>query len=245
MTPIPVFDLARQLAPERPALEAAMLAVIRSGRFVLGDRVAAFESAFAAYCGAQYAVGVANGTDALELALRSVDVGSGDRVISVANAGGYGTTAIRGCGAEPLYVDVDAESMQVNIDHFERALATGPRAAIVTHLYGRLADIESLQQAAVSHGVPMIEDCAQAHGARLAGSTPAIRFYGLFWFLSYKEPGALGDGGRITQNRNLAAHVRIAHYGRNRKYHIEHAAVGIHVWTNYRRRSCSSSCRAR
>jgi dTDP-4-amino-4,6-dideoxygalactose transaminase len=224
MTPIPVFDLARQLAPQRAALESAVLAVIRSGRFVLGDQVAAFESAFAAYCGAQCAVGVANGTDALELALRSVGVGSGDRVITVANAGGYGTTAIRACGAEPLYVDVDAESMQVDSRYFERAMAAGPRAAIVTHLHGRLADIEALQRVAVARGVPMVEDCAQAHGARLNGKhAGTFGTLGCFSFYPTKNLGALGDGGAvITQNNRLAEHVRsLRQYGWHGKYRVE------------------------
>ena len=225
MTPIPVFDLSRQLAPQRAELESAVLAVIRSGRFVLGDQVAAFESAFAAYCGVQHAVGVANGTDALELALRSVGVGSGDRVITVANAGGYGTTAIRACGAEPLYVDVDPESMQMDADHFERALASGPRAAIVTHLYGRLADVEALQRAAIARGVPIVEDCAQAHGARLDGKhAGTFGALGCFSFYPTKNLGALGDGGAVvTQNNKLAAHVRaLRQYGWHRKYRVEH-----------------------
>jgi dTDP-4-amino-4,6-dideoxygalactose transaminase len=226
MAPIPVFDLARQLAPQRPALETAVLAVIRSGRFVLGDQVAAFESAFAAYCGVRWVVGVANGTDALELALRSVGVASGDRVITVANAGGYGTTAIRACGAEPLYVDVNAKSMQVDIDDFERAIGAGPRAAIVTHLYGRLADIEALQRVAAAGGVPLVEDCAQAHGARLDGKhAGAFGSLGCFSFYPTKNLGALGDGGAvITQNDRLAAQVRaLRQYGWHRKYHVGQA----------------------
>jgi dTDP-4-amino-4,6-dideoxygalactose transaminase len=201
-----------------------VLAVIRGGRFVLGEHVAAFEAEFSAYCGARHAVGVANGTDALELALRSVGVGSGDRVITVANAGGYGTAAIRACGATPLYVDVDVKSMQVNIDDFERAVSTGPRAAIVTHLYGRLADVEALQRSAVARCVPLVEDCAQAHGARLDGRhAGTFGSIGCFSFYPTKNLGALGDGGAvITQDDELATTLRaLRQYGWHSKYHVE------------------------
>ena len=226
MTPIPVFDLARQLTPQRAELEAAVLAVIRDGHFVLGDHVAAFESEFSAYCGARHAVGVANGTDALELALRAVGVNSGDRVVTVANAGGYSTAAIRACGAAPLYVDVDAQSMQVNIDDFERAISTGPRAAIVTHLYGRLADVEALQRSAAASRVPLVEDCAQAHGARLDGRhAGTFGSIGCFSFYPTKNLGALGDGGAvITQDDGFATTLRaLRQYGWHRKYHVERA----------------------
>jgi dTDP-4-amino-4,6-dideoxygalactose transaminase len=226
MTPIPLFDLARQLAPQRTELESAVLSVIRSGRFVLGDHVAAFESEFSAYCGARHAVGVANGTDALELALRAVGVSSGDRVVAVANAGGYGTAAIRACGAMPLYVDVDMRSMQVNIADFERAISTGPRAAIVTHLYGRLADVEALQRLAVACRVTLVEDCAQAHGARLDGRhAGTFGSIGCFSFYPTKNLGALGDGGAaITQDDELAANLRaLRQYGWHRKYLVERA----------------------
>jgi dTDP-4-amino-4,6-dideoxygalactose transaminase len=226
MRPIPVFDLARQLAQQRPALESAVLAVVRSGRFILGDQVLAFESAFAAYCGVKHVVGVASGTDALELALRSVGTVARDRVITVANAGGYGSTAIRACGAEPLYVDVDAKTMQPDPSHFERAIATGPRAAIVTHLYGRLANIEVLQQIAIAKCVPIIEDCAQAHGARLDGKhAGTFGSVGCFSFYPTKNLGALGDGGAvITQDDVLAGRLRaLRQYGWHRKYCVEHA----------------------
>ena len=224
MTSIPVFDVARQLASQRAELEAAVLSVIRSGRFVLGEQVAAFESAFATYCDAPHAIGVANGTDALELALRSVSVGSKDRVITVANAGGYATAAIRACGAEPLYVDVDTGSLQVDTAEFERALAAGPHAAIVTHLYGRMAPIETLRRMADEHGIPLIEDCAQAHGARLGGRhAGTFGALGCFSFYPTKNLGALGDGGAvITRHDDLAAGVRaLRQYGWHRKYCVE------------------------
>jgi dTDP-3-amino-2,3,6-trideoxy-4-keto-D-glucose/dTDP-3-amino-3,4,6-trideoxy-alpha-D-glucose/dTDP-2,6-dideoxy-D-kanosamine transaminase len=226
MTQIPVFDLARQLAPQRGELEAAVLDVIRRGHFVLGHHVAAFEAEFAAYCGAAHAVGMGNGTDALELALRALGVGLGDRVVTTANAGGYGTAAIRACGAVPLYVDVDRRSMQVDIDDFERAMSAGPSAAIVTHLYGRLADVEGLQRVAVGYGVPLVEDCAQAHGARLHGQhAGTFGSIGCFSFYPTKNLGALGDGGAtITHDEDLATSLRtLRQYGWRRKYHVERA----------------------
>jgi dTDP-4-amino-4,6-dideoxygalactose transaminase len=224
MNPVPVFDLSRQLAPQRAELETVVQAVIRRGRFVLGDEVAAFESEFSSYCGARHAVGVGNGTDALELALRAIGVGPGDRVVTVANAGGYSTSAILACGATPLYVDIDAKSLQVRLDDFERAVSTGPRAAIVTHLYGRLAEMHALCRLAAARRVPLIEDCAQAHGARLEGQhAGTFGFLGCFSFYPTKNLGALGDGGAvIAQDEALATKLRaLRQYGWQRKYRVD------------------------
>ena len=221
---IPFNDLARQTNGLEEEIESAIRRVVASGWFILGREVEAFEAEFAAYCGATQCVGVANGTDALELALRALEIGPGDRVATVANAGGYSTAAILAVGALPLYVDVNADSMVMDPRALSAAIAPGVRAIIATHLYGRLADMPAILRAAGS--VPVIEDCAQAHGARRdgrgAGTWGAL---GCYSFYPTKNLGALGDGGAVVGNdAPLTARLRqLRQYGWKSRYH---SAVG-------------------
>jgi dTDP-4-amino-4,6-dideoxygalactose transaminase len=219
---IALHDLRRLHEPYRDELRQALGDVLDSGWFVLGDRVRAFEAAFAAACGARRALGVANGTDALEIALRAAGVRAGDAVATVANAGGYATCAILACGATPLFVDVEPDSMQIDVAALAAALAQRPRAVVVTHLYGRLAPIEDAARLCADAGAALIEDCAQAYGAsrrgRRAGAFGAL---GCFSFYPTKNLGALGDGGAIVTNDDgLAARVEaLRQYGWHAKYH--------------------------
>ena len=219
---IALHDLRRLHQPYRNELLKALEETLDSGWFVLGDRVRAFEAAFAAACGARRALGVANGTDALEIALRAAGVSTGDHVVTVANAGGYASCAILACGATPAYVDVDADSMQIDLDALAAALARRPRAVVVTHLYGRLAPVEEAARLCADAGTALIEDCAQAYGARRrgrhAGTCGAL---GCYSFYPTKNLGALGDGGAIiTSDDGLAARVEaLRQYGWNAKYH--------------------------
>ncbi len=206
------------------ACREAVERVINSQWFILGAEVEAFEREFAAYCGVSTCVSVANGTDALELALRACGVGAGDRVALVANAGYYGSIATKLVGAVPLYVDIDEATMTMEAAQLARALESRPKAVIVTHLYGRLANIEELCALAERAGVPLIEDCAQAHGAmrsgRKAGSFGTL---GCFSFYPTKNLGALGDGGAVVTNDEvLAARLRqLRQYGWKSKYHVD------------------------
>ncbi len=223
MPAVPLFDAARVQAPHLAAIRAAIERVLASGRLVLGPEVARFEEAFARYCGVAQAIGVANGSDALELALRAVGVGAGDRVVAVANAGGYATVAIRACGGLPLYAEIDPETLLMDAAALAPLLAWQPRAVIVTHLYGRLAAVEAIAAECAARGIALIEDCAQAHGAqrggRRAGSFGVI---GCFSFYPTKNLGALGDGGAlITNDPALAARLRaLRQYGWESKYHV-------------------------
>jgi len=216
-----INDLARHHAPLAEALAARAQAVLASGWFVLGPEVAAFESAFARYCGVEHAIGVANGTDALELALRACRVGSGDEVVNVANAGMYTTTAILAVGATPVFVDVGDEDLSMDMSLLEGAITAATRAIVVTHLYGHLVDIDAALAIAAQRGIPLIEDCAQSHGARhrgqRAGSFGAV---GCFSFYPTKNLGALGDGGAlVTSDPVLAERVRaLRQYGWSSKY---------------------------
>jgi len=218
---IPLNDLKRHHAPLANELAAAVNRVLSSGWYILGPEVEAFEREFARYCGVEHAVGVGNGTDALELALRAVGVGPASEVATVANAGMYGTAAILRAGATPLYVDVDRQSMTMSPSSLAAAISPATAAVIVTHLYGQIADMEQLLAIAAQANLPVIEDCAQAHGAaragRKAGSWGTL---GCFSFYPTKNLGAAGDGGAVvTADANLAAKVRaLRQYGWTEKY---------------------------
>jgi aminotransferase EvaB len=191
-----VNDLARHNAPLADELAAAVADVVRGGWYVLGERVSAFEQAFAAYCGVSHAIGVASGTDALELALAGVGVQRGDRVALVANAGGYGSTAVHALGACPVYVDVHPQTHTIDVQELQDV--RGVKAVIVTHLYGRMADVETMSAWARRHGVKVVEDCAQAHGASTNGrKAGAWGDAAAFSFYPTKNLGALGDAGAV------------------------------------------------
>jgi dTDP-4-amino-4,6-dideoxygalactose transaminase len=224
MQPIPMNDLGRQTAGLSREIESAIRTVVNSGWFILGPQVEAFESEFAAYCGVRSCAGVGNGTDALELALRALEIGPGDRVATVANAGGYGTTAILAAGAEPLYVDIGRDSMTLDPEALAAAMGPRVRAVIATHLYGRMCDMPSILRAAGD--APVIEDCAQAHGARLGGrAAGAWGAMGCYSFYPTKNLGALGDGGAVvTSDPALADRVRsLRQYGWTSRYRSQSA----------------------
>ena len=184
----------------------AVKRVVGSHRYILGSEVARFERAFAEFCGVDHCIGVANGTDALEIALRSLDVGRGARVLVVANAGHYSSTAVRAIGAVPEYVDIDPGTMTMSPLALSAALEgrpveARPAAVIVTHLYGQLADTDAIVAAASRLGIPVIEDCAQAHGAARGGARAgAFATIGCFSFYPTKNLGAVGDGGALVTN---------------------------------------------
>lgn len=220
---IPVNSLQRHIQPLADRLATASRAVIDSGYFVLGPHVQRFEQAFAAYCGVRHVMGVGNGTDALELSLRALEIGPGDHVAVVANAAMYGTTAILACGGTPVFVDIDPATHTMCPKALASVLATGPiKAVIVTHLYGRLADMASLLPLCRKHGILVVEDCAQAHGARDISGTRAGAFGDIasFSFYPTKNLGALGDGGAVaTSNDAFAERTRqLRQYGWSAKY---------------------------
>jgi dTDP-4-amino-4,6-dideoxygalactose transaminase len=219
---IPINALGRHIAPLQAELAAIAAEVVASGHYVLGPGVRAFEQAFAGWCGVAEAVGVANGTDALELALKAVGVGPGDRVALAPNAAMYGSSATLACAAEPLFVDVDAEGL-MTLDTLRAAVEREglPKAVIVTHLYGRLAAIEPIVAWAAAQGVAVVEDCAQAHGARRGGRRAgAFGDAAAFSFYPTKNLGALGDGGAVlTACPERAARLRqLRQYGWSAKY---------------------------
>ena len=218
---IPLNDLARHNHALSNNLAHAIECVLRRGWYILGPELEAFESEFAAFCDTKYAVGVGNGTDALELALRALNLPPGSEVATVANAGMYSSAAILAAGCTPLYVDVDLQTLTMSPEALHRALTQRTAAVIVTHLYGRMALIEDLVAVAGNMRIPVIEDCAQAHGGerhgRKAGSWGAL---GCFSFYPTKNCGALGDAGAVvTNDGKFAARVRsLRQYGWDSKY---------------------------
>lgn len=200
--------------------------VLDSNWFILGNEVKLFEDEFAAYVGTKHCISVANGSDALEIALRSLNVKRGDKVAVVANAGFYGSTACHSIGAVPLFVDITEASLTMCPLKLKGAVAEKPAAIIVTHLYGQMADIESLIQIAKDAGIPLIEDCAQAHGAKLNGKMAgAFGDVSCFSFYPTKNLGALGDGGAVlTSNPAIAKKVQqLRQYGWSQKYCVSEA----------------------
>lgn len=218
-----INDLNIHNQPLQSGLQAAARRVLASGWFVLGPEVQAFEHEFAAYCGAEHCVGLANGTDALELALRALGVAVGDEVITAANAGMYSTTAILAIGATPVYVDIDENRLTLDPVAAGAAITSRTRAVIATHLYGQMADMPALRTLADRHGVALLEDCAQSHGAALQGRR--VGTWGdaaAFSFYPTKNLGALGDGGAVVSVKAaVAERVRqLRQYGWQQKYTV-------------------------
>lgn len=197
--------------------------VMDSGWYVLGKEVSAFENEFAGYCGTRHAVGVGNGSDALELALASLDLPEGSEIAVAPNAAMYATLAILAQGFSPRFVDVDPQRATMAATSLAASITPQTRAIVVTHLYGALADIEAIGAIARQHDLTIIEDCAQAHGAerdgRRAGSFGDAA---CFSFYPTKNLGALGDGGAVVTNDDALADRlrRLRQYGWKDKYQV-------------------------
>ncbi len=221
---IPQTDPRANYLAHRAAIDAAIARVLDSGRYILGPEVEQFEQSFAAFIGAAHAVGVASGTDALVLALRAMGVGGGDYVATVSHTAVATVAAIELAGARPLLVDVEPGALTLDPAALARAFAAPPgriAAVIPVHLYGQAADLDAILDLARRHGARIVEDCAQAHGARLHGQL--LGTFGdiaAFSFYPTKNLGALGDGGAVTTNdAALAARVReIREYGWRERY---------------------------
>ncbi|HRR34279.1 MAG TPA: DegT/DnrJ/EryC1/StrS family aminotransferase [Kiritimatiellia bacterium] len=221
---IPVADPGASYRRFAEEIDAAVLSVLRRGWYILGSECEGFERAFANYCGVAHAVGVANGTDAVELALRALGVGHGDKVVTVANTAVATVAAIERIGAYPVFVDVDPVSQTLSPEALHDCLrkdGAGAKAVVAVHLFGSPCAMQPILEIAGRRGAHVIEDCAQAHGAdvlgRRVGSWGAV---GAFSFYPTKNLGAFGDGGAIvTNDPELAKRVRmLRQYGWQRRY---------------------------
>ncbi|MDQ2784369.1 MAG: DegT/DnrJ/EryC1/StrS family aminotransferase [Chloroflexota bacterium] len=225
---IPIASASAQYATIKDAMDAAVQRVLTSGWFILGAETEAFEREFAAYCGVAHAIGVGNGTDALMLALRALGVGPGDEVITVPMTAAFGAFAITMTGATPVFVDIEAGTANMNPALLERAITPRTKAIMPVHLYGQAADLGAIMAIAARHGLPVVEDAAQAHGALYEGQrVGSIGKIGGFSFYPSKNLGAAGDGGAVTTNdAALAETVRMLRNGGQRgKY--EHVIQGV------------------
>ncbi len=227
LTRIPFLDLGELHRQCEPELTAAWTRVLRSGRYILGPELEAFEEEFARYCGVRHAVGVGNGLEALRLILEAAGIGAGDEVLVPAQTFVATWLAVSGLGAVPVAVDIELQTGNLDPDRVELAASRKTRALIAVHLYGRPAAVERLRALSQRHGWLLIEDAAQAHGARF-GERPAgsLGDAAAFSFYPAKNLGALGDGGAVTTNdRQLAERIRmLRNYGSRVKY--EHELLG-------------------
>jgi dTDP-4-amino-4,6-dideoxygalactose transaminase len=226
--PIPFNDLRPLHAALASELEAAAMRVLASGWFILGPELEAFESALAAYHDVPHAVGVASGTDAVELALRALGIGPGDEVITVSHTAVATVCAVERAGARPVLVDVDDATFTIDPRAAEAAVTRRTRAIVPVHLYGRPADMDAVMALSQRHGLAVVEDCAQAHGASWHGRrVGTIGHLGAFSFYPTKNLGALGDAGAvITADPDLAGRLRrLRNYGQRQRY--EHLERGI------------------
>ena len=225
---MPFLDLGAQLASIRAEVDAAVKRVLDSQHFVLGEDVAAFEREFAAFSGVSECIGVESGLGALELPLRAWGIGPGDEVITVANTFIATALAVSAVGAKPVLVDADPHTYLIDAVAVERAITPRTRAIIPVHLYGQTVDMDALMQLAERHGLFVLEDACQAHGARYKGKCAgSIGHAAAFSFYPGKNLGAAGDGGAVTTNDpELAERIRmLRNYGAKIKYH--HESVGF------------------
>jgi dTDP-4-amino-4,6-dideoxygalactose transaminase len=217
--------LQRELAGD---IAAAVGRVLDSGWYILGPEVEAFEAEFARYHGGGHAVAVASGTDAIELALRAAGIGPGDEVITVAHTAVPTVCAVERAGARPVLVDIDPLTYTMDPEAARAALTPRTRALLPVHLYGHPANMEELSRLAQRHNLLLIEDCAQAHGARYRGQlVGTFGHLAAFSFYPTKNLGACGDGGAVlTRDADLAARLRrLRNYGQQVRYH--HVERGV------------------
>ena len=207
---VPLFDTSGPLEPLKDELRAAVARVLDSGHYILGPEVAAFETEFAAYCGAGHAVGVANGTEAITIALRAMGVGPGDEVVVPSFTFYASAEAIPPTGATPVFCDIDPDTYCVTAETVKAALTPKTKAVIAVHLFGNVAPIAEIE----ALGVPVLEDAAQAAGsASEAGRPGSLGTAATFSFFPSKNLGAFGDGGMITtRDPDVAERVRVLRF---------------------------------
>jgi dTDP-4-amino-4,6-dideoxygalactose transaminase len=219
---IPFLDLKAQYRQIKPDIDAAVTRVIDSAQFVLGPEVAAFEERFAAYCGTKYCIALNSGTSALHLALLAAGIGPGDEVITVSMTFVATTAAILYCGAKPVFVDIDHETWTMDPNLVETAVTPRTKAILPVHLHGLMADMDPIIDVARRHGLVVIEDAAQSHGAQYKRrGAGAIGDIGCFSFYPGKNLGAYGEGGAVvTNDPELASQMTLLRdWGQDSKYY--------------------------
>ena len=254
--PVPYLDLKAQLKPLRAEIDAAIARTLDNCSFCLGPDVAQFEKDFAAFCGAQHALGFNSGTSALHVAMRLLGVGPGDEVITTPYTFIATSWAISYCGAKPVYVDIDAATFNLDPQRIEPAITPKTKAVLPVHLYGQPFDVGAVAAVCRKHNLPFVEDAAQAHGAKYQGkSIGTFGAVSCFSFYPAKNLGACGEGGAlVTNDAALAARAKsLREHGSTVRYHhdevgynyrlegIQGAVLGVKLkhlekWTRERRR---------
>jgi dTDP-3-amino-2,3,6-trideoxy-4-keto-D-glucose/dTDP-3-amino-3,4,6-trideoxy-alpha-D-glucose/dTDP-2,6-dideoxy-D-kanosamine transaminase len=221
--PTRVWDYLPEYEKERADILDAVETVFKSGQLILGDSVRGFEEEFARYHGVRHCTGVDNGTNAVKLALQALGVGPGDEVITVSNTAAPTVLAIDGCGATPVFVDVRREDFLMDVSQVAAAITERTKALLPVHLYGQCVQMAPLKQLADEHGLILLEDCAQAHGARHHGKLAGtMGDAGAFSFYPTKVLGAYGDAGAvITRDDEADQNLRRLHYyGMEDRYYV-------------------------
>jgi dTDP-3-amino-2,3,6-trideoxy-4-keto-D-glucose/dTDP-3-amino-3,4,6-trideoxy-alpha-D-glucose/dTDP-2,6-dideoxy-D-kanosamine transaminase len=219
---IKVWDYLKEYENEKDEIHQAIEEVLKSGWLILGEKVRKFEEEFAAWCSMNYGVGVNSGTDAIFLGLKALDIGTGDEVITVSNTAVPTVSAITATGATPVFVDVEEGSYLMDVTKVEDAITAKTKCIIPVHLFGQCVDMDNLNTIADKHGIYVLEDCAQCHGAlyngRIAGSMSIIS---AFSFYPTKVLGTFGDGGMIlTNNEEIKNRLkRLRFYGMDKTYY--------------------------
>lgn len=233
-THVPLVDLQAQYASIKAEIAAAIQGVLDHGGYVLGPEVAAFESAYATFCQAKHCIGVANGTDAIHLILRGLGIGPGDEVILPAFTFVATALGVTQAGATPVLVDVRRDDALIDPECIEAAITPRTRAIMPVHLYGRCCDMDAITAVAARHGLKVIEDAAQAHGAIYRGKRAgSLGHAAAFSFYPGKNLGAYGDGGAITTSDDaLAERLRLLrNWGSRIKYHHEEPGLNSRLDT--------------
>ena len=228
MNSIPPIDLKRQYQQIGEEVSAAVTAVLSSGRYIGGPVVQEFEQQFAAYTGVSESVACNSGTDALYLALRALNIGAGDEVITTPFTFMATAEAITHAGATPVFVDIDPQTFNIDITKIPPAITNKTKAIMPVHLFGHPVNMSALMDIAQSHNLLVIEDCAQATGAEWAGQKiGSIGHIGCFSFFPTKNLGGCGDGGAVTTNdKTLAASIRrLKEHGMSDRYHHEETGI--------------------
>lgn len=219
---VPFGNLKAHYESNKAPINEGISEVLKSGWFILGERTKEFEKRFSAYCGVKHGVAVSSGTDAIHIALKACDIGVGDEVITVSNTCVPTVTGIELSGAKPIFVDIDPISFTIDPMKIEERLNPRVRAIVPVHLYGQCADMDPILDIARRHHLKVIEDCAQAHGAKYKGK-PAGSFgdAAAFSFYPSKNLGAFGDAGMVvtSQEKIAVQAVKIRNYGQTDRYH--------------------------
>ncbi len=223
-----INDTRAQYDSIKDEVQRAANAVMEKSYFILGENVAAFEREFAAYCGTKYAVGVGNGTDAIHLACRALGIGPGDEVVTTTHTATFSALGISMTGAVPAFADIEADTGNIDPAKIEAAITERTKAIMPVHLYGQMADMDPILEIGRRHGIPVIEDAAQAHGATYKGARAgSLGLLSCFSFYPTKNLGAYGDGGAITTDDADFAQIlrELRNGGQRERYN--HVRVGV------------------